>query len=101
MPQPLFFKSTMTILAVRKSAIREKKKIKSRRSTTPAEMAAKCVRKLNDEIAVMSGSGTQLRKKSRTNGEPAIAISDTATTETMKAITWFPVVADMQAPMAR
>src|SRR5438876_1479278 len=101
MLQPLFFRSTMTTFAVRNSAISEKKKIRSRRSITPADMAEKCVRKLNEEIALSSGSGAQLRKKSRTSGDPEMVKRKQTTTVTTNAITWLTVVAEMQAPMAR
>src|SRR5476651_799525 len=101
MRQPLFFRSTMTTLAVRNSAISEKKKIRSRKSMTPAEIAEKCVRKLKDEIAVSSGSGAQTRKKSSTKGAPEIVKRKHTTTVTTNAMTWLPVVAEMQAPIAR
>ena len=68
---------------------------------TPAEMAEKWVRKLNDEIAVISGSGAQARKKSSTSGAPEIVNRKHTTTVTTKAMTWLLVVAEMQAPMAR
>src|SRR6185437_12737313 len=85
--QPLRFKSTTTVLAVRNSAISEKKKIKSRRSMTPVEIVEKCVRKLKDEIALMKGNGAQLRKKSSTSGAPEIVNRKHTATVTTNAMT--------------
>src|SRR5262249_26169669 len=100
-PQLLFFRSTTTTFAVRKRAMTLRKKSRSLRSTTPAEIAAKWVRKLKDETASISTSGAQERKKSSTSGAPEIVNKKQITTLTTNAITWFLVVAEMQAPMDR
>src|SRR5215472_13527646 len=101
MRQLLFLMSTTTTFAVRKSAISETKKRTSRRSTTPAEIAAKCVRKLKEETASMRTSGAQDLKKSITSGAPETVKRKQITTLTTNAITWFLVVAEMHDPIER
>src|SRR5215469_13782553 len=99
--QPVFLRSTITTFAARNSAISDRKKMRSRRSITPAEIAVKWVRKLNEEMAFTSASGAQARKKSSTSGAPEIVKRKHTTTLTTNAITWFLVEAEMHAPMAR
>src|SRR5262245_40830362 len=101
MRQLLFLISTTTTFAVRKSAMSERKNSTSRRSTTPAEIEAKCVRKLKEEMASSSTRGAHERKKSSTSGAPDIVNRNEITTLTTNAITWFFVVAEMQEPMER
>src|SRR6478672_7674882 len=91
----------MTMFADKNSVISEKKKIRSRKSITPCVMAMKCVRKLNEEMALISASGAHDRKKSITSGAPEIVNRKQTTTLTTKAITWFLVIAEMQAPIER
>src|ERR1700743_637929 len=99
MAQPPCLSATTTTLAARKRPISEKKKITSRKSSTPWLMAVKWVRKLNDDTALISVSGAQKRKRSSTSGAPETVKRKHTTTVTTKAITWLAVVAEMQAPI--
>ena len=64
-------------------------------------MAEKCTRKLKEEIASTSGRGAQLRTASSTSGAPEIVNRKHTTTLTIKAITWFEVADETQAPIER
>src|SRR5580700_9658793 len=96
---PPFLRLTVTTLAVRNSAITDAKNTTSRKSITPAEIAAKWVTKLKDEIAWTNASGAQPVKKSITSGAPEIVNRKHTTTLTTNAITWLEVVAEMQLPI--
>src|SRR2546423_1805979 len=85
--QPVFFKSTITTFAARNRAINERKKMRSRRSMTPAEIEVKWLRKLKEETALTSARGAHARKKSSTSGAPEMVNRKQTTTLTTKAIT--------------
>ena len=61
--------------------------MRSRRSITPEEIAWKWVRKLKEEIVLISTTGAQSWKKSRTREAPEIVNKKQITTLTTKAIT--------------
>ena len=64
-------------------------------------MFEKWVRKLRLAMASTSACGAQDEKRSRTSENPARRKPKQATTERIKAITWFFVVAEIKAPTAR
>ena len=93
--------STTIALANRKSAIRLEKKKASLTSITPRFIALKWVRKLKERIASVNQSGAQPAKKLRTTAVPLTVKRNATAAVTTKAMTWFLVVAEIQAPIAR
>ena len=67
----------------------------------PFSMLLKCVKKLNDAMALTSACGAQPVKKLITTGKPAKMKIKHTTTATTNAITWFLVIAEMAEPTAK
>ena len=89
------------MFAKRKKTINEPKNTRSRASTTPREIASKCVKKLNDAMASVTTSGAQALKKSCTVSNPDSRNRKHITMLTTNAMTWFFVSAETNEPIAR
>ena len=88
-------------LAKSQKAIKEEKKIMSLKSITPFKIAEKWVKKLIEAIVLTTISGAHALKKSNTISSPLIVNKKQTVAETIKAITWFFVMAEIHEPIAR
>ena len=78
----------MTVaVANNQKAMSERKYKMSRRSNTPLLMDWKCVKKLNELMALRRNCGAHPLKSSKTNGKPLRMNPKQITTLTTKAIT--------------
>ena len=91
----------MMVLINSANPIRDPKKTTSRKSMMPLVIDVKWVRKLIAEIVSTRKSGAHPWKKFRTNGNPLVKNRKHTTADTINAMTWLLVVAEMHDQIAR